>query len=349
MSPRSIGRTARGGIVWIAIVLIAALLSLLPGPAEGTGDIAPTREVIHGSGGVPSLSARAPGIADSLEFEVRLDRDEYLPGERILVGMGLSNKGSTRIDSLYLPVPAPPIVVFRLEREGTRVMGTGLQEAAWILYLDGIRIDAGERLCDVFDLLEYFGRPEPVSRGGVTARTGVLPPGEYTLRAWYRFRAHLLPGFPPDPGGIVSGPSLRFSIEDSTAVPESELPALRALAEVGSAAWRIDRERLWRGLEAGGIARSRYLEAVARFDLPHGDSLAVADLAASQLGPSGGDLRAAALLRVYLLQLLGRPDASDRWLDVMESRQDLAAFDCYWRLWRQRISIQRQHLVREGK
>jgi hypothetical protein len=150
---------------------------------------------------------------DSLRLELSLDEKRYAQGQPILVLAKVRNAGPRPFRDLSPLAPWLQRLWLTLKRDGRPVRW--MRGSADAIYrAEGMKLPQGATICEIFDLLDYFG-----SLGGMAT----LPAGHYEL--WATFYART--GFVTLPNVRTEGVGVFFEVTDDSLElpPESVLAA----------------------------------------------------------------------------------------------------------------------------
>src|SRR5258705_1094294 len=121
--------------------------------------------VLVGFACFPRASAADSAPEAHLELKTHTDRQVYLPGEPVLMGMSVRNIGSGAFADLAPFGPRHHFLAISVTRNGTSHAWTAGYET-WVYASEGPSLGQGAELCDVFDLGDYFGTSVQFSRNG---------------------------------------------------------------------------------------------------------------------------------------------------------------------------------------
>jgi hypothetical protein len=293
------------------------------------------------SGASRSLIAEPSGKSTSgLTLKIGVDRSEFLPGEPVMIGLTVENHGSQPFEDLSTLSPATKLITFRVMKDGKLLAWGGLN-GDWMFTKEGPRLAPGGRLCEVVDLLEYYGtRQMKIScKGRTFAFRHALEPGHYSVRAGFRARM----GVRRDLSQLfLESNEIGFTVRDAAAIPQSELGALEVLQVGEGRGSRVGSLERWRDIQSRGLLDSRYLVAIAREYLPSEDSVDVVPLAEGLVDSGGSVLCAAGLLRVRYEHYHSRLNACEAWLHRAE-QEGTGRFTCFLRMWEEVVALGRKY------
>ena len=253
-----------------------------------------------------------------LSVEISMDTSEFLPGEPLLVGVAVENIGGQPFENLAPLGPLHGFLRFSASRGGADVPWSRGYFTFLYTRHDERILEAGERVCYVVDLLEYFGRDDSLEHGGRPYRLRMLDPGEYTLSA--RFRARLGHKYPNVE--IISN-ELRFVIREASSIPETEWRVLdRIRVADRSERWGEDVALLYPASPYFQLVPWRFHETIDR-----------TVVARRCLEQGCGTLKAVRLLRSQYTRFEDDLDGRTKWLDEVERHDSTDAFGCYLRYW----------------
>lgn len=285
-------------------------------------------------------SVEASATAPDLLLRVELDRQEFLPAEPVVVGLSIENHGSAVFEDLGKLSPPLGFIALSLTRDGKGLPWAARYET-WLFAEEGARLQPGARLCDVFDLVGYFGPRGSISLDERTFTfRHLLTPGTYTLRT--RFRARI--GIRKDlPQITVEGNEVTFVVGDESAIPSPEMRALE-LVQDSSGYYRMNPPlNRWETFRSQHLDRSRYLASLSRVYLPLADSVDVIELAKEYASHGGGRLGAAMVLRSKFERFSYRLNALEAWLNRVELQDSTGTFTCFLRMWKEIVAQGRKY------
>jgi hypothetical protein len=287
-------------------LLAIALASLLPGQA-------PCAEVKPETG---------------IRLRVGMDRRDLLPGEPVVIGLTVENRGTEIFEDLATLNPSQGFVGLVLTRDGENMPWSG-RTRTLAFTEEGARLSPGDERCDVFDLLDYFGSSVAVTlSGAVREFPYALPPGEYVLRT--RFEARF--GIRRDLTQVfVEGNEMRFAVGDVAAIPDSEVAALDLLHAPGDGNLR------WEEIRARGLHRSRYLISLLATN-PPGNDFDAFGATEEYVREGGGVFSAAILLRLQYGHFGSRLRERETWIGTVRKRDSHGRFACFFRMWEEAVA-----------
>jgi hypothetical protein len=260
---------------------------------------------------------------EALSLRIEANRAEFLPGESVIVSMSVENRGPAAFEDLAWFEPRLGFLGFSLNRNGEEVRWTGPRET-WLFSRPGMTLRGGERVCDTFDLLDYFGVPEATVAGTDTISWDeALPPGQYELSM--RCQPRLRPNSARPPS-MLSSNTVHFTVRGPASIPASEARFLRALK-----LRRAERS----GLTLIDASRSRYVVALARrILLERGpeDTEAVDTALLTQIAREAGALTAAAVLRAKYESFHSRLTACQAWVSGLVDEAEASSMACHRRM-----------------
>jgi hypothetical protein len=288
----------------------------------------------------PVLAADATTPVADLTLRVEMDRDEFLPGEPLVVGLSIENVGSDAFEDLGKLNPRRGYMGLSLIRNGKEMPWTSRFET-WFYSKEGTQLAPGSQLCEVVDLLDYYGTRSNVTKSGrVFNFLRALPPGAYVLRSRFRARSGVRADLSPV---FVEGNEAKFVIRDAAAIPDSEVGALDLLqiaSDSGLPRWA---PKDWRDIREGRLKGSRYFESLARAYVAASDSVDAVALADDYVSHGGGKLSAASVLQIVYERLNNGLDESESWLSKA-SRDDVkGSFSCFLGAWKENIVQARKY------
>jgi hypothetical protein len=284
------------------------------------------------------LADEAKGVAPQLRLGVELDRREFLPGEPVLIGLSIENLGSEAFADLANLEPRQEFISFRLIRDGKDLPWTAHYET-WFFQVEGAALEPGGRLCNVVDLLDYFGSPSTISLGKKSFRfKRCLAPGSYSLLT--RFRARM--GVRQDlPRVVVEGNQVDFVVKDASAIPAFEESALDLL-ESSSRSSARPRIEGWKDVSERGLGQSRYLMSLTRW-FPLADTVDVVAFANEYVSRGGGNLAGAALVVGRYWHFGNRLNAAEAWLNGAARKDAKGLYTCFLRTYQRYVARAREY------
>jgi len=258
-----------------------------------------------------------------------MDRNDYLPGEPILIGITVRNVGEEPFMDMAPLDPRSGHLSFEVSKDGAPVEWTAAQYT-WLTAGDGLTLPQGEQFCDIFDLLTCFGSRKTVTTAGGSVRMRrVLEPGIYIARPI--FRGRLSPN-PTRSQIVVSGAELRFVVRDAASIPPAEARALNLIEDARAGVGRPPSISTWRGMDRDGLSSSRYFTVLAMAAWPtNDDSTLVEDVAEAQFRAGRGRMGAALLLKAKYQSFAEDLDSCEAWLHRAASRS--STFPCFLNTW----------------
>lgn len=281
----------------------------------------------------PLLAAVWDTSFSSLILRVQLDHTTFVPGEPVLIGLSVENVGADPFEDLAVFEPDQNFMIFAVSRDGKEVGWKG-PNLTWGFTHEGTRLLAGDRICDVINLLEYYGTEGSISHGNRTFRLRqMLEPGSYTVRAAFRARLGVRPDLPQV---RVTSNEVHFVILDSPAISAPDGRALEILYANPRPSRSMNQ---WKAIREGDLRGSRYFAALADMYLP-ADSVDATGLANEYLESGGGVLGAVEVLRAKYRRFSGRLNACGAWLRQAKS-QARSEFSCYLKRWEELVRLRR--------
>jgi hypothetical protein len=276
--------------------------------------------------------ARADSASGQLELRGSIDKQEYLPGEPVLLGLSVRNVGPSGFVDRSPIDPRQGYMQISATRDGMPLPWTGPHES-WLFAFEGPELGPGEEVCDVFDLADYFGSRVQFTLGTKTySFRHALPPGAYSLRISYQARLGAR-GLPP---ALLDAPEITLSIRDAAAIPSAEIDALDLTQPAGG----TQRQGRWENLTTRRLDSSSYWLLIARAALPPSDDVEV-DQAAERHAAMGRGLLGAAELRLKYERFYGKMSECEAWLKRADLKDRSGKYRCLRHTW-QILIVQRR-------